>query len=56
MPELSERRPELRPDEKRRIVSDKLYEMFMSALQDRPINLKLVEKLYIVFLESRKQG
>jgi hypothetical protein len=56
MPEQSNRRQELDPDEKQRIVSDRLYEMFMSALQDRPTNLKLVEKLYIVFLESRKQG
>jgi hypothetical protein len=56
MPQQSERRQGLGASEKQRIVSDKLYEMFMSALQDRPINLKLVEKLYIVFLESRKQG
>jgi tetratricopeptide (TPR) repeat protein len=56
MPQQSERRQGLDASEKRRIVSDKLYEMFMSALQDRPINLKLVEKLYIVFLEGRKQG
>ena len=56
MPQQSERRQGLDASEKRRIVADKLYEMFMSALEDRPINLKLVEKLYIVFLDSRKQG
>lgn len=49
-------RQQLDPFEKRRIVSEKLYEMFMSALDDEPINRDLVEDLYRVFLRKRKQS
>lgn len=52
----SDRRLQLSHVEKRRIVSEKLYEMFMSALEDRPVNRDLVEELYKTFLKKRKQG
>jgi tetratricopeptide (TPR) repeat protein len=42
--------------DKRRIVSDKLYEMFMSALDDKHVNRDLVDELYRVFLRKRKQS
>ncbi len=49
-------RQQLDPSEKRRIVSEKLYEMFLSALDDEPVNRDLVEDLYRVFLRKRKQS
>jgi YD repeat-containing protein len=55
MPEQNDKE-QLDPSEKRRFVTDKLYEMFMANLEDRPIDLELVEKLYKVFLEKRKKG
>jgi hypothetical protein len=43
--------------EKRQILLDKLYDMFVAALRESPINFKLVEKLYGVFLdENQKQS
>ena len=55
-PEQNERRQGLEPLDNRRIVSEKLYEMFLSALDDEPVNRDLVEDLYRVFLRKRKQG
>lgn len=55
MPEQNDKE-QLDPSEKRRFVADRLYEMFMANLEDRPIDLELVEKLYKVFLEKRKKG
>ena len=46
----------LEPLDKRGIVSEKLYEMFMSALDDEPVNRDLVEELYKTFLKKRKQN
>lgn len=51
----SARRQQVGLAEKRRIISEKLYEMFMSALDDGPVNRDLVEELYKTFLK-RKQG
>jgi hypothetical protein len=36
------------------IVADWAYDIFMAALEERPVNLKLIEKLYKVFLDERK--
>jgi hypothetical protein len=47
---------ELGLSEKRRIVADELYEMFMAALEDSPVDSDLVEELYRVFLKKRKKG
>jgi hypothetical protein len=47
---------ELGLSEKRRIVADELYEMFMAALEDAPVDGELVEELYRVFLKKRKKG
>ena len=47
--------PELEPFDKRRMVSEKLYEMFLSALDGAAVNRDLVEELYKVFLRKRKQ-
>lgn len=55
-PERNEGKRQSEAYEKRRIMLDKLYDMFLSALQESPIDSKLVEKLYGVFLENRKQS
>ena len=47
---------ELGLNEKRRIVADELYEMFMATLEDAPIDNELVDELYRVFLKKRKKG
>ena len=47
---------QLDPSQKRRLVADKLYEMFMASLEDGPIDVELVEKLWNVYLESRKKA
>jgi tetratricopeptide (TPR) repeat protein len=54
--EQNERGRELEPFDKRRIVSEKLYEMFLSALDDGPVNRDLVEELYKTFLKKQKQS
>jgi tetratricopeptide (TPR) repeat protein len=53
--ELNQRSEELELLDKRRIVSEKLYEMFLSALDGAAVNRELVEELYKVFLRKRKQ-
>ena len=57
-PSMSEQndKEQLEPIQKRRLVADKLYEMFMASLEDGPIDVELVEKLWNVYLESRKQA
>jgi hypothetical protein len=57
-PSMSEEndKEQLDPSQKRRLVADKLYEMFMASLEDRPIDVELVEKLWDVYLESRKKA
>lgn len=54
--ELNQRSEELEPFDKRRIVSEKLYEMFLSAIDDAPLNRELVEELYKTFLRKRKRN
>ena len=58
IPSMSEQndKEQLDPSQKRRLVADKLYEMFMASLEDRPIDVELVEKLWNVYLESRKKA
>ena len=57
-PSMSEQndKEQLDPSQKRRLVADKLYEMFMASLEDGPIDVELVEKLWNVYLESRKKA
>ena len=57
-PSMSEEndKEQLDPSQKRRLVADKLYEMFMASLEDGPIDVELVEKLWNVYLESRKKA
>jgi len=57
-PSMSEQndKEQLDPTQKRRLVADKLYEMFMASLEDGPIDVELVEKLWNVYLESRKKA
>jgi len=57
-PSMSEQndKEQLDLNQKRRLVADKLYEMFMASLEDRPIDAELVEKLWNVYLESRKKA
>ena len=47
---------ELGLNEKRRIVADELYEMFMATLEDAPVDTELVDELYRVFLKKRKKA
>jgi hypothetical protein len=54
--EQNDRRQGLEPFDKQRIVSEKLYEMFISSLKGGPVNPDLVEELYRVFLQKRKQS
>ena len=58
IPSMSEQndKEQLDPSQKRRLVADKLYEMFMASLEDGPIDVELVEKLWNVYLESRKKA
>jgi len=57
-PSMSEEndKEHLDPSQKRRLVADKLYEMFMASLEDGPIDVELVEKLWNVYLENRKKA
>jgi hypothetical protein len=52
--ELNQRSEEMEPVDKGRIVSEKLYEMFLSALDGAVVNRELVEELYKVFLKKRE--
>jgi hypothetical protein len=54
--EQNDRGQELEPFDKRRIVSEKLYEMFLSALDDGPVNRDLVEELYKTYLKKQKRS
>jgi hypothetical protein len=58
IPSMSEQndKEQLDASQKRRLVADKLYEMFMASLEDEPIDVELVEKLWNVYLESRKKA
>jgi len=51
---LNQRSEEMDPLDKGRIVSEKLYEMFLSALDGAAVNRELVDELYKVFLRKRK--